>query len=299
MKNKKLKYVIFACLAPVLILAQAKMTSSTVNTFGGQSQSANFRLVSSAGQPTPVGESASVNFQVFAGFLSSLEPEDKTPPDPPELISTSPGQWSATNNFTVSWTNPAGDVTIAGAFYKIGDEPVNSDDGDYVIGNVTSISDITVSSEGIHNVYVWLKDLNDNYSHLNRSVTKVKLDSSSPSILHTAITTTVPEAQDIIVNATSSDLISDIKQFKLYYRETGNISQIQDIDFVAGSATIPASFVTQSGVQYYLSAKDSANNQVMLPQTGFYSVHARLFFPGWIQHYIHHKSFPDQHHFLR
>lgn len=62
-------------LLPALLLAQSEsenfvLTKSAVNAGGGGASSANFNLVSSFGQPTPVGVQSSENFTLFAGFLS-------------------------------------------------------------------------------------------------------------------------------------------------------------------------------------------------------------------------------------
>ncbi len=47
-----------------------RITKSVLDAGGGASTSANFRLVSAFGQPTPVGVSSSTNFVLSAGFLS-------------------------------------------------------------------------------------------------------------------------------------------------------------------------------------------------------------------------------------
>lgn len=47
-----------------------RITKSVLDAGGGLSTSANFRLVSAFGQPSPLGEQASANFVLHAGFLS-------------------------------------------------------------------------------------------------------------------------------------------------------------------------------------------------------------------------------------
>lgn len=47
-----------------------RITKSVLDAGGGASVSANFRLVSAFGQPTPIGFSSSANFGLSAGFLT-------------------------------------------------------------------------------------------------------------------------------------------------------------------------------------------------------------------------------------
>ncbi len=61
---------------PMLAWAQSSsenftLTKSVLDAGGGISQSANFRLVSAFGQPTPIGRQSSEDFLLSAGFLST------------------------------------------------------------------------------------------------------------------------------------------------------------------------------------------------------------------------------------
>lgn len=63
---------------PALLLAQPpqsehfRLAKSVMDAGGGISESANFRLLSAFGQPTPVGVQSSTNFVLYAGFLNPL-----------------------------------------------------------------------------------------------------------------------------------------------------------------------------------------------------------------------------------
>jgi hypothetical protein len=48
--------------------ADAQMATSVVGAAGGEALSTNFKMKSTLGQSTPIGPSASINFQVSAGF---------------------------------------------------------------------------------------------------------------------------------------------------------------------------------------------------------------------------------------
>jgi hypothetical protein len=52
--------------------ANFRITKSVLDGGGGSSASANFKLVSAYGQPTPLGAQTSTNFALSAGFLSPV-----------------------------------------------------------------------------------------------------------------------------------------------------------------------------------------------------------------------------------
>lgn len=84
---------------------------------------------------------------------------DNGDPQKPIELTADPSSWTETNSFNISWTNPIDTSGYAGAFYKIGNPPFSDTDGDYVIGdNITYIDGISVDSEGVHTVYIWLRD---------------------------------------------------------------------------------------------------------------------------------------------
>ena len=61
-----------------------RLFTSVLDECAGSSNSANNKIaVSSAGQPTPIGISESVNYKVYAGYIYTLE---VTCADPPEIV---------------------------------------------------------------------------------------------------------------------------------------------------------------------------------------------------------------------
>ncbi|UCG69137.1 MAG: hypothetical protein JSV09_15355, partial [Thermoplasmata archaeon] len=85
---------------------------------------------------------------------------------PPEDISATPGSWTNSNSFQVSWTNPSDLTGIVGAYYKLYSPPTSNTDGTYVPGaDITSIGGITVSGDGAHDIYVWLMDEANNVDY--------------------------------------------------------------------------------------------------------------------------------------
>jgi alpha-tubulin suppressor-like RCC1 family protein len=107
---------------------------------------------------------------------------ENTPPDAPLNLSASPSDWTNTNSFTISWTNPPENSGVVDAYYKLDSAPTADNDGTLESGaGITSISGISVSGEGVHIIYVWLKDNAGNVDHNNRNSISLKLDASSPA----------------------------------------------------------------------------------------------------------------------
>ncbi len=107
---------------------------------------------------------------------------DSTSPATPSNISASPSSWTNENSFDISWNNPSDLTGISGAYYKLDSTPNNQTDGTFVSGdNITNISNISVSGDGEHDIYVWLKDGVGNIDHGNAASTTLKLDTTSPN----------------------------------------------------------------------------------------------------------------------
>ncbi|UCE37749.1 MAG: Ig-like domain-containing protein [Thermoplasmata archaeon] len=107
---------------------------------------------------------------------------DATAPSSPLDVTANPSSWTSTNLFDVLWTNPADLSGIAGAFYKLDNPPTSDTDGTYVAGGgITSLNDITVSGDGAHTIYIWLKDNASNTDYTTYSTTVLYYDSTAPS----------------------------------------------------------------------------------------------------------------------
>lgn len=72
------RLILILLIVPAIVWAQPqesenfRITKSVLDAGGGPSTSANFRLVSAFGQPTPIGLQSSANFVLSAGFLSPI-----------------------------------------------------------------------------------------------------------------------------------------------------------------------------------------------------------------------------------
>ena len=105
--------------------------------------------------------------------------KDSVNPLAPISLSADPSSWTNINDFTLSWTNPSDTSGIVGAYYKLDAVPTSNNDGIYIGGsNIETITGITVSSNGTHDAYVWLKDAAGNMGTANIQVT---LDTTPPA----------------------------------------------------------------------------------------------------------------------
>ena len=95
---------------------------------------------------------------------------DRTPPAPPSKLTGSPARkWTNINKFAAMWTNPADTSGVVGAYYSL-DQPGAYPTNGTFVSTTTTLSNIAVTGEGKHDLYVWLVDAAGNVSHLNRSL---------------------------------------------------------------------------------------------------------------------------------
>ncbi|MHA1212262.1 MAG: hypothetical protein ACTSSH_07360, partial [Candidatus Heimdallarchaeota archaeon] len=97
-------------------------------------------------------------------------------------LAADPVSWTNVDSFDLSWSNPADISGIVGVYYKLNDAPTTHTDGTYVGGaDIESITGITVTSDGVHTVYIWLNDTAGNGDHTSYITTELYLDTTSPS----------------------------------------------------------------------------------------------------------------------
>lgn len=103
---------------------------------------------------------------------------------------------------------------------------------------------------------------------LGRSVTATFQDATPPTVIHTPVASATMNSA-IPVTATITDNIG-VQGATLFYRTIGASTYTTVAMTASGSAfsgTIPASAVTRGGVQYYVEARDAANNIRQAPST--------------------------------
>ncbi len=96
---------------------------------------------------------------------------------PATVLRTVPDGWTTENVFNLTWTNPADLSGIVGAFYKLDAVPTSNTDGTYVAGAaIASITGITVSGDGYHILYLWLRDFAGNINFIEYSSILLQVD---------------------------------------------------------------------------------------------------------------------------
>ncbi len=112
---------------------------------------------------------------------------DDTSPAVPASFRESPGGWNSSDSFSVSWDSAASTdaAPIVGAYYKLDKPPERERNGTYVElgdGSRSSIQGIAVDTEGIHQIYVWLKDAAGNISEDNLVEGHLNFDKTPPEV---------------------------------------------------------------------------------------------------------------------
>jgi len=115
--------------------------------------------------------------------------KDITDPTTPSGLYAVPASWTATDDFDIFWSNPSDLSGIAGAYYKLDAAPGSPTDGIYEGGtDIESITGITVGTDGIHTIYLWLVDAAGNIDYNNRATVQLFLDITNPTVINVSST---------------------------------------------------------------------------------------------------------------
>ncbi len=106
---------------------------------------------------------------------------DSAAPGAPTAVQTIPDGWSQANRFTVQWANPTDLSGISGVYYLLDREPQAPDDG--ILAPVTNrLENLALPGEGIHRLYLWLRDGAGNADHRNRALAPLlRYDATPPT----------------------------------------------------------------------------------------------------------------------
>ncbi|HEY65194.1 MAG TPA: fibronectin type III domain-containing protein [Caldilineae bacterium] len=104
---------------------------------------------------------------------------DIIPPGPPLDLAIDPTGWTNALTFTLSWTPPADDSGIAGAWVRLDTPPSASDDGQFFPGE-RRLEDLQIPHDGEHPVYVWLQDIAGNASYTQTATVTARVDRTPP-----------------------------------------------------------------------------------------------------------------------
>ncbi len=104
---------------------------------------------------------------------------DIMPPGPPGSLAIDPAGWTNAITFSLSWTPPAEDSGIAGAWVRLDAPPAAPDDGQFFPG-VDSLSGLQIPGDGEHQVYVWLQDVVGNVDPAQIASVTARVDRTPP-----------------------------------------------------------------------------------------------------------------------
>jgi len=108
----------------------------------------------------------------------------------PLSLTVSPSDWINVNQFVINWTNPPDTSGISGAYYKLDSPPTGPADFDTFVGgaDLAQITGITLPTDGIHTIYLWLNDYAGNSLYNCYNTTQLFLDTSIGSPLEISAT---------------------------------------------------------------------------------------------------------------
>ncbi len=106
---------------------------------------------------------------------------DTVAPGTPTGVEVSPVTWNRVNRFSVQWANPTDLSGIAGSYYRLDSEPTSPTDGTFS-PQINRLDGITVPGEGVHHLFLWLRDVAGNADQRNRVETPpLRYDATPPS----------------------------------------------------------------------------------------------------------------------
>jgi len=138
----------------------------------------------------------------------------------PSGLVAAPLGWTNDNSFAVTWSNPTDLSGIIGGYYKLDAPPDTWNDGIWVPGgNLGQITNVTVSGEGTHTLYLWLRDAAGNVNQALREATSLQYDSSPPADV-TVVVPTETSTTEFLVSWSAQDALSGIGYYRVEYSST-------------------------------------------------------------------------------
>lgn len=151
---------------------------------------------------------------------------DPDPPSSPRNVATSPQDWTQINSFSVVWSNPSDTSGIAAGYYKIGDPPVDENDG-IRVAPIGVASGITVPAEGAWDFHFWLADQAGN-ADIDTRVTltdALRYDGTAPTTTATVIDGTLSASgwytSPVTVALTAVDAGSGVERIQYRVNDSG------------------------------------------------------------------------------
>jgi hypothetical protein len=187
---------------------------------------------------------------------------DPIPPGLPLNLVAEPGDWTATNTFSLSWTNPQDLSGVMTACYRMDTPPVDAADAEdcQTRPGIETLDGVQVAESGSYAVYLWLADALGNVDSATAASTALRHDAQPPA--SRASTPMTSHTAPIRVTWTASDAHSGVETVHLWVR-TGEGGSWADSGLSA-QANGPGFFLyepTGQGRYYFATrAVDRAGN---------------------------------------
>ncbi len=186
---------------------------------------------------------------------------DTVAPSTPTSVEVAPDSWSRVNRFSVQWANPTDLSGIAGVYYTLNQEPTTSTDGTFV-PLTNRLDGLAVPGEGVHRLYLWLRDGAGNADHRNRALAPLlRYDATPPvttAVLQGPIGTNGWYRGPVTVTLTATDLHSGVA--RLRYR-------VNNGDWITANGSSAVIFITTADKhRVVFASEDVAGNSEGLQQ---------------------------------
>lgn len=148
--------------------------------FTGSDLAGQTKKITEAGGKVRVRLASNGSNNYYGFKVTSIVAADVVAPSAPIGLNATPSGWTATNSFTINWTDPSDPSGIVKAWYKLGSAPTSNDDW---TGSSTNhpFTILNQASQGGQLIYVWLEDAEGNKDYNNRSSTTLYWDATPPT----------------------------------------------------------------------------------------------------------------------
>ncbi len=190
---------------------------------------------------------------------------DNTAPDN-FTLSYPMDDWYNQSDFRFQW-NTSSDAMAGLERYDL---VINSSDVYTIDPDSTTYLVPSEFAEGTHSWSVVAFDSAGNETTTSNPQT-FRVDFTSPNISHNPVLEGT-ENTNVTITASFTDDPSGIEIAEAYYRKGGEVQWEGPVDMTTlNSFNITSSFVTSSGLEYYIYSRDAAGNETYKPSQGYYS----------------------------
>jgi len=196
---------------------------------------------------------------------------DNVAPEAFDLVYPSLDQWLRISNPVFDW-NPTTDATAGLYRYR-----VVLDGVDYPVPPALDTLESPIAlTESSHTLTVFAVDSALNETGVSIGIISFNVDYTDPVITHNQVLEGTVNSP-LTISASFADPASGVARAELFYRKGGEMTWQTPVDMkTLPSYQIASSFVTSTGLEYYLEVEDGAGNINTKPVDGFYSVEVTI-----------------------